>query len=312
MARKNTLQIWIEYAVAKSILSLLGAMPRRFAVRAGTIIAHAVYPFLGKLRRVGRRNLELAFPEQSPGEREVTLKAAFAGLGRTLGVVSSFRRVTPGNIGQLIERNFSPQFEAAFEKILAEKRGFIIPTGHIGNWELFALAYSMLVGPSGLLSRRMDNPLIDKMVREMRTRTGNTQIDKTNSARPILSFLRDGKGVGILADVNAHPKEGVFVPFFDIPACTTAGVAMLALRANALIIPFFAVWDNSKQKYVMIADEIIEPISTGDRKRDIERITAQFTAILERVIRKYPDQWIWIHRRWKTRPPGEPELYDNI
>jgi Kdo2-lipid IVA lauroyltransferase/acyltransferase len=143
----------------------------------------------------------------------------------------------------------------------------------------------------------------------IRTRFGNKQIDKTNSAGPILRVLRGGGVVGIMADVNSHPKEGVFVPFFGIPACTAGGVAMLAMRANAIIAPILSVWDPTRGKYMVISDKIIEPLNTGNRKQDIENTTALYTAALERMIRRYPDNWIWIHKRWKTRPPGEDDLY---
>lgn len=309
MARKSKPQIWIEYAVARTILWSLAILPRRAAVAFGILVSRICYPLLGKLRGVGVRNLGLAYPEKTAAEREAILRGAFKGLGRTLGVVSGFGRVTRENIGELIECEFDAEFEAAFRAAREEKRGLIVLTGHIGNWELFALAYSIFFEPSNLLSRKMDNPLIDEMVLKMRSSFGNRQIDKVNSAGPILRILRDGGSVGILADVNSHPKEGVFASFFGIPACTTAGVAMLALRANALIVPMFAVWNEEKGRYAMINEKIIEPADTGDRKADIEKTTAEFTAAIERVVRAYPDQWIWIHRRWKTRPPGEAELY---
>jgi KDO2-lipid IV(A) lauroyltransferase len=312
MARKSKPQIWIEYAVARGILSSLAVLPRRSAVGLGILISRICYPFLGKLRRVGLRSLELAYPEKSDAERTALLKGSFRSLGRTLGVVGGFGRVTRENIGDLIECEFDAEFEEAFQRARREKRGFIILTGHVGNWELFALAYSIFFEPSNLLSRKMDNPLIDEMVFELRSSFGNRQIDKVNSAGPILRILREGNSVGILADVNSHPKEGVFAPFFGIEACTTAGVAMLAQRANALIMPMFAVWNEEKGRYSMINEKAIEPRDTGDRKKDIEETTAEFTAAIERVVRAYPEQWIWIHRRWKTRPPGEAELYDNI
>ncbi len=312
MARKSKPQIWIEYAVAKAILVFLGILPRRAAVAFGFAVAAIGYRVLGKLRGVGTRSLELAYPEKSEAERTALLKSSFKSLGRTLGVVGGFGNVSRENISELIECEFDSEFEASFAKAREEKRGMIVLTGHIGNWELFALAYSMFFEPSNLLSRRMDNPLIDELVTELRSSFGNRQIDKVNSAGPILRILRSGGTVGILADVNSHPKEGVFVPFYGIEACTTAGVAMLALRANALIVPMFAVWNEGKGRYAMINAKIIEPVDTGDRTADIENTTAEFTAALECVIRKYPDQWNWIHRRWKTRPPGEPELYDNI
>lgn len=312
MAIKSKPQIWIEYALAKAILVFLGVLPRKAAVAFGFGVAAIGYRVLGKLRRVGLRSLELAYPEKNAGEREALLKASFRSLGRTLGVVGGFGSVTRENISEMIEVDLDPEFTAEFAEIREQKRGVIVVTGHIGNWELFALAYSMFFGPANLLSRKMDNPKLDEMIESLRSSFGNRQIDKINSAGPILRILNKGEVVGILADVNSHPKEGVFVPFYGIQACTTAGVAMLALRANAVIVPMFAVWNEEKGKYSLIGERIIDPIGTDDRKADIETTTAQFTAALERVIRKYPDQWIWIHRRWKTRPPGDPELYDNI
>ena len=309
MAEKIKLQIWIEYAIARAVLTGLGVLPRRVAVAFGFTVAWIGFRVLGKLRRVGMRSVELAYPEKSEAERTNLVKASFRSLGRTLGVVCGFGTISRENLGELIDRDLDPEFEAEFAKIREEKRGVIILTGHIGNWELFALAFSMFFEPSNLLSRKMDNPKIDALVGSLRSSFGNRQIDKVNSAGPILRILNKGESVGILADVNSHPKEGVFVPFYGIDACTTAGVAMLALRAKAAIVPMFAVWNEEKGKYSLINEKIIEPLDTGDRKSDIERTTAEFTAALERVIRKYPDQWIWIHRRWKTRPPGEPELY---
>ncbi len=312
MAEKSKPQILIEYALARAILIFLGVVPRGFAVAFGFAVAWVGYRVLGKLRNVGLRSLELAYPEKNEAERTSLLKDSFRSLGRTLGVVGGFGNISRENIGELIECEFDSEFAVEFAKIREEKRGFIVLTGHIGNWELFALAYSMFFEPSNLLSRKMDNPKIDAMVANLRASFGNRQIDKVNSAGPILRILHSGGTVGILADVNTHPKEGVFVPFFGIEACTTAGVARLALRSNVPIVPMFAVWDEQKTRYSMINEKIINPVNTGDRKADIERTTAEFTAVLERVIRTYPEQWIWIHRRWKTRPPDEPELYDNI
>lgn len=312
MARKSNAQIWVEYAFARSIWAVVGWLPRRAAMVFGGSVAWLSYRLFGKLRRVGNRSLAIAYPEITDAEREKLLKASFASLGRTLGVVGGFSKVTSSNIDELIELDLDAEFREKFEHARAEKRGMIVLTGHIGNWELFALAFSMFFGPASLLSRKMDNPKIDSMVERMRSSFGNRQIDKTNAAAPILRLLRNGECVGILADVNTHPKEGVFVPFFGVEACTTAGVAMLAMRANALIAPMFAVWDDEKGRYSMINEAIIEPANTGDREADIETTTAAFTAAIERVVRHYPEQWVWIHRRWKTRPQGEAELYDNI
>jgi Kdo2-lipid IVA lauroyltransferase/acyltransferase len=309
MASKSKPQIWIEYVSAKSIMATLGVLPRSWAVSVGFLIAAIGYRIFGKLRRVGLRSLEISYPEMDSQKRSDLLKRSFKSLGRTLGVVTGFQRITREQVRELIDIDFDDDFKEQFEKIRSEKRGYIVLTGHLGNWEMFALAYSVFFEPSNLLSRKMDNPKIDAMVESMRSSFGNRQIDKINSAGPILRILRSGGNVGILADVNTHPKEGVFVPFFGVEACTTAGVALLAQRANALIVPLFAVWNEEKGRYSMVNEKIIEPANTGDREADIRTTTAEFTAALERMIRRYPDQWVWIHRRWKTRRPGEPDLY---
>jgi KDO2-lipid IV(A) lauroyltransferase len=310
MANKNKLQIWSEYAAARAMLGFLRILPRGAAMWIGTLAGRLSYPLLGKLRRVGMRNLELAFPEKSAAEREAILRAAFQNLGRVMAIVSRFGSLNSDNITGIIEYNPTPEFAAAYHQTKVDGRGRIILGGHMGNWELQAFSYPVFFEPLSFLARRMDNPRIEEMIVNIRTRLGNKQIDKLNSASPILRTLRSGGTVGVLADVNSHPKEGVFVPFFDIPACTASGVAMLAIRANAVIVPMFAIWDAAKGKYFIYHDEIIEPVGTGDRKRDIEETTALCVAATERVIRAYPEQWIWIHRRWKTRPPGEKDLYE--
>ena len=174
---------------------------------------------------------------------------------------------------------------------------------------MLVFSYSALETPISYLARPLDNPKIEDLTVKLRTRFGNRPINKTNSVMPAVEVLRKGEILGILADVNAHPKEGVFVPFFGVPACTSTGVAMIALRANAIIVPVCGVWDAESKRYKIIHGDVIEPARTGDRKQDVKETTAAFTSVIEGFIRRYPDQWIWIHKRWKTRPPGEPELY---
>jgi KDO2-lipid IV(A) lauroyltransferase len=309
MAKKSSSQIWLEYAAARAVLGFLSILPRDAAIWLGVSVGRLAHHLLGRLRHVGLRNLELAFPEKNVAERVQILKAAFRNLGRVMATVSKFREVDAGNISDFIEYNVDPAFVAEYEQIKAEGRGRILVGGHLGNWELQAFSYSILFEPISFLARKMDNPRIEEMILAIRTRFGNQQIDKTNSALQVMRILRNGGTIGVLADVNSHPKEGVFVPFFGIPACTASGVAMLAIRTNAVILPVFAIWDERRGKYFMAHGEIIEPINSGGRQRDIEEITARFVAETERIIRAYPEQWIWIHRRWKSRPPGEAEIY---
>lgn len=311
MAKKGSTQIWLEFLVVRTALGLLRVAPRPVAMSIGVNAGRLAYRALGKLRRIGLRNLELAYPEKTASERDAILRSAFGNLGRVMAVVSRFGGLSRGNLSDLIEYTPTPEFAAAYEQTKIDGRGRIILGGHMGNWELQAFSYPIFFEPLSFLARRMDNPRIEEMVRTIRTRLGNKQIDKVNAAGPILRVLRAGGTVGVLADVNSHPKEGVFVPFFGIPACTATGIAMLAGRANAVIVPMFAIWDGVR-KYKIVHGDIIEPVNSGNREADIEKTTALCVAATERIIRAYPDQWIWIHRRWKTRPPGEPDLYADL
>lgn len=311
MGRKNKPQIWAEYALVKGVMSGLKAMPRHVSLSVGRSLGRFTHRSLSKLRSVGMRNLELAFPELETEAREQILLGAFENLGRVLGTVSHFDRSSEEDLRRLIIYEPDSEFDAAYRHSVESGRGRIIVGAHLGNWELQAFSYPLFFEPLVFLAREMDNPMLDKMIQRVRTRLGNRQIDKTNSAPAIIRTLRTGGAVGMLADVNSHPKEGVFVPFFGIPACTQSGVAMLALRTGADIVPAFAIWDESIGCYRVVHDEVIRPTDTGDREADIVATTALYTAAIERVIRRYPDQWIWIHRRWKTRPPGASELYTN-
>jgi KDO2-lipid IV(A) lauroyltransferase len=188
-------------------------------------------------------------------------------------------------------------------------RGIIFLTSHLGAWEILCYAHSAIYEPISFLVRPIDNPLIEELVEQTRTRFGNQPISKKSAARAAMKLLRGGGILGVLADLNTHPHEGVFVPFFNRLACTTASVATLALRTDASVIPVCAPWDEQKQKFVFHGEPILELVRTGDQARDVEINTARFTAAIERQIRTYPEQWMWIHKRWKTRPQGEPDLY---
>jgi len=306
--KKNSAQIWLEYAVARTIVGFLGILPHRVALFVSTRIARLGYYLLGNLRKVGYRNLEIAMPELQQPEREKLVKGSFESLGRVLGEVSQFHKATPARLEHLIEFHIDHLLEL-YAKVRHQGRGAIVVTGHIGNWELFVFAFAAIYEPMSYLARPIDNPLIEEMTVRIRSRFGNRPINKTNSVMVASKILREGGILGILADVNAHPKEGVFVPLFGVPACTSTGAALLAIRTNSVIVPMCAVWDREKNKYAAIHGEIIEPAMTGDRKSDVAETTARFTAEIEKFVRAYPDQWLWIHKRWKTRPPGEKSLY---
>jgi KDO2-lipid IV(A) lauroyltransferase len=309
MAKHGKLQIALEYALARAILSGLGALPRPLAVGTGLTIGRLAYRLLGKLRRTGERNLEIAFPELSEQERRRLLRGSFISLGRLLGEFSQLPRATPAKLRALIE--YDEVGLAHLREAEKNKRGVIFLTGHLGCWELHSFGWSALEYPLSFLVRPLDNPRIEAMIEAIRTRFGNRAIDKQSAARQSLRVLREGGTLGILSDLNTQTREGVFVPFFGKLACTTAGIATLALKTNAVVIPTCAIWNPQRQRYFFHGDPPVELVRTGDHERDIQVNTAKFAAAVERMVRLYPDQWLWIHKRWKTRPPGEPEVYQE-
>lgn len=309
MAKKSKPQVWLEYAAARGVLGFLGLLPRRAAVSVSTAAAIAAYHVLGGLRRVARTNLKIAFPELGEAEQERLAKGAFRNLGRVLGEMSQFPKATPETLKKVIEFQIDPAVYAEYQRLKSEGRGVIIVSPHLGNWEVLVFGWAVQDAPMSYLARPLDNPKIEKLTVDLRTKFGNKPINKTNSAMTAARVLRHEGLLGILADVNAHPKEGVFVPFFGVPACTSTGVALIAMRTDSAIVPMCAAWDEEKQCYIGVHGPMIYPSDTGDRQRDVRETTAAFTAEVEKLIRRFPDQWLWIHKRWKTRPPGEPDLY---
>jgi KDO2-lipid IV(A) lauroyltransferase len=316
MARKkSSFQIWLEYIPVRILFAVLSALPRETAVRAGMSIGRLAYKLAGGLRRVALRNLEIAFPEKSLEEREAIALASFENLGRVLGDLTQFPKATPETLRDTIEFQFDSEEvreteeRKALDAERAKGRGILLVGPHLGNWEMGVFAYSALEDKLTYLARPLDNPLIEEFTVRLRTRFGNQPIDKNNSVSKAMAILRDGGILGVLPDVNVLPRDGVFVPFFGTLACTTSGVAMMAMRTNAMILPMCCIWNKETEKYNVFYGRQVEHPHTGDRHRDVYEMTGAFTAELEKFIRAYPDQWLWIHKRWKVRPPGEKELY---
>ncbi|MDI1242382.1 MAG: lysophospholipid acyltransferase family protein, partial [bacterium] len=301
--------IWAEYSAVSLLLGFLGVLPRRLALWMSIGVAGLGFRLLGGLRKAGMRSLNIAYPHMADDERKQLLSGTFENLGRVLGEISQFPKYSKDEMASMVDFRFDEYTRGLYEQIKREKRGVLITTGHLGNWELLVQAFAVWHEPMSYLARPIDNPLIEDLTVAMRTRFGNTPLNKTNSARTAIRLLREGQIIGVLADVNAHPKEGVFVPFFDVTACTTAGPATLAIRTNAILFPIFCVYDHDAGKYKIVHGQAVEPVNTGDREGDIVATTAAYTAEIEKIIRQYPDQWLWIHKRWKTRPKCEPSLY---
>jgi KDO2-lipid IV(A) lauroyltransferase len=295
----------IEYAAAWPFIKILGILPRPLARAFAIGIGQAVYLLHVRLRQVGLRNLELAFPEKSISERKRILRGEFTSLGRQLAELCQFPRYTRDNIEEVVVYDGLENYERAY----ARGKGVLFLTAHFGGWELSAFAHSLHGHWLNVVMRPMDNEYLDRLIQSYRTMHGNRTVDKDDFVRGLLAAMKAGETVGILMDTNMTPPQGVFVNFFGIPACTASGLARIALRTDAAVVPGFTIWDEKLGKYRLRFDPALELIRTGDQEADIVANTQQFTRVIEDYVRKYPEQWLWVHRRWKTRPEGQPGLY---
>jgi Kdo2-lipid IVA lauroyltransferase/acyltransferase len=295
----------LEYAVVWSAIKLMGLLPRPLARAIGIAIGLSVFRVHRRLREVGMRNLSLAFPEMSADQRRRILRGEYISLGRQLAEVCLFPRYTRENVSQVVVYDGLENYQNAF----ARGKGVLFLTGHLGAWELSAFAHSIHGHPLSIVMRPLDNPYVDALVQSYRTMHGNKTVSKDDFIRGLLGAMRAGEAVGILMDTNMTPPQGVFVNFFGVPAYTASGLARIALRTDAAVIPGFTTWDRALGKYVLRFDPALELVRTGDEQADIVANTALFTNVIEQYVRRYPDQWLWLHRRWKTRPEGEPPVY---
>ena len=295
----------LEYAAAWPFIKILGILPRPLARATGIGLAWVVYLLHVRLRQVGMRNLAMAFPEKSEAERARILRGEFASLGRQLAEVCHFPKYTRENVEQVVVYDGLENYKQAH----ARGKGVLFLTAHFGGWELSAFTHSLHGHWMHVVMRAMDNVYLDGLIRRYRTMYGNRVVEKDDFVRGLLAAMKAGEVVGILMDTNMTPPQGIFVDFFGIPACTASGVARIALRTDAAVVPTFTIWDAELGKYRLRFDPAVELERTGDLEADIMANTQKFTSIIEEYVRKYPEQWLWVHRRWKTRPPGEKGLY---
>lgn len=307
MAKPGKLQTFLEYSAAKSVLTGLGMLPAPAAIAVGRRMGRIFYRLASDLRRTAAINLRLAFPDKTEEERRELVRECFDSLGRQLGLFSQFASRSPQELQDMIEPSGFEHLDAA-QKTYGNR--IILVTAHLGAWELTSIAFSFLGHPMTIPVRRIDNPRIEQLVDRYRSRFGNTTLDKLTAARMMVKILRSGnRRIGLLPDLNTLDDEAIFIDFFGVPAATNFVVAKLALRTNALLMPVFAPWNEEKKKYLLMVTPPLAPQSTGDEDADVRRLTTELALTIENQIRQYPGQWLWIHKRWKTRPPGELSIY---
>jgi Kdo2-lipid IVA lauroyltransferase/acyltransferase len=295
----------LEYAAAWTGLKLLGVLPRPAARFVGASFAAAAYALRTPLRRSAMLNLRLAFPNWTDVQRRRVIRGMVRQIGWMAGEFSQFPKYTRENIERVVVVDGFENFDAARRR----GKGVLFLTGHMSAWELAPFAQALYGHPLHFLVRPIANKRVDALINGYRCRSGNQPIEKNRSARAILKVLGDGGTVGVLADHNTDIEESVFVDFFGVPASTTSGLARIALRTDAAVVPGFLSWDESRRKYRLRFEPAVELARTGNEESDVVENTARFTRVIEDFIRAHPDQWLWVHKRWKTRPPGEKPLY---
>lgn len=298
---RDTLEYWLVVTCAR----VLGRLPRPFARALATMLAMLVFVAFGRLRRTGKRNLEKALPALSRKTRKKICFSVYLHLGYQLVEFCRMERYTPENTRGWLASEGLEHYQTAE----ARGKGVLIVTGHLGAWELSSFYHSMMGHPMGMVIRRLDNRRLDAWVNRIRCMHGNYVLHKDDFGRGLLKAMHEGGTVGILMDTNMTPPQGAFVKFFGIEACTATGLAHVARKTGAAVVPGFMLWRPGEKRYVLqFGPEVMMPC-TEDVAADILEGTQRCTNIIETSIRRYPDQWLWIHRRWKTRPAGEPSLY---
>jgi len=254
------------------------------------------YHAVAKHRLIALHNLRCAFPEKDMEELTRIAKGVYRNLAITAAEFFDLPSITKENLHEWVELEGLEHFEAG----IAQGKGLLTIIAHFGNWELMPVTGPLFLKSSYIVYRPLDSPVLDNIVEHVRTINGNVMVPKGGSGKRIMTLLKENQCIGILSDQNVSAREGVFVDFFGRPACTGAGLAVLALRSGAPVLPMFMARQKSG-KYKFILKPLVEISRTGDYEADLLENTQRFTKVVEDIVREYPDQWFWIHQRWKTK-----------
>jgi KDO2-lipid IV(A) lauroyltransferase len=288
-------------------MGLLGALPLGLALRVGELGALLAYALDAPHRRVGMVNLKLAFPERPLRARRHILRESFLNLGRMAVELAHLPRLSDERLEDMVRF----EDEAWWSEAVGWERstGVLILSGHFGNWELLVFAHGRRGHPVHMVHRAIANPLVDRWLAGLRRRAGTRMIRKSAGAAGVLHALHEHGLLVLPIDQNSTRGLGVFVDFFGVPASTNSGMARIALRTDAPIVPAFIVREGRSARHRVHVLPILQVERSGDPAEDVRRNTQRFTSVFEEMVRRHPEQWLWMHKRWKTRPAGEPRLY---
>ena len=284
-----------EFAAVQLVAALVARLPMRVVRRVGAGLGRLAYVLDRARRRTALENLAAAFPSRPARERRALARAMFAHFGSLLLELLKFASYTLGQIQAAVDIEGQERALQAY----AQQRGVLFFTGHFGYWEIHAIAEPLHNHPISVLARPLDNVRLNAMLERIRTRTGNTVIYRQGAVRKVLRELAANHGVAILIDQHLHTSDAVYVDFFRRPAATTSALAALALRTGAPVIPVFAL-PLPRGRYRLVYEHPVDPpkADTPDAVRDF---TQRCTDVLEMYVRRHPELWLWMHRRWREQ-----------
>jgi KDO2-lipid IV(A) lauroyltransferase len=294
----------LEYALVKTLFVVVRLMPDPLVRAAGTLLGRAVYTFDRARRRIAHRNLASAFPGRTKRERKAIARAAFGHFGRLLVELMKFSTLSDTMMLARVEFDGKDRARLAY----AQGRGVLFFTGHFGFWELHALVHALALEPFSVIARPLDNPYLNTLLEHIRQRTGNPVIYRQGMIRQVMRTLQAGHGIAVLIDQHIQARDAVSVDFFERPAATTSAIAALAIRTGAPVVPCFAL-PLGPGRYRMIYEHPIEP-PRADSADAVHEFTQRCTDVLEMYVRRHPELWLWMHRRW--RDEGEPAESEDL
>jgi len=280
-------------------------LPMPAVRQLGRALGRVVYVLDGVHRRTAIRNLAAAFPSRSVQECQALTRAMFAHFGSLLLELLKFADYTREQMLAAVDHEGEERVLQAYQ----HGRGVLFFTGHFGYWEMQAIAAPLRTRPVSVLARPLDNPALDAMLERIRTRTGNAVIARQGAVRRILRELAANRGIALLIDQHIHTPDAVNVSFFQRPAATTSALAALALRTGAPVIPVFAL-PLPHGRYRLVYEHAVEPPSS-DSADAIREFTQRCTDVLEMYVRRHPELWLWMHRRWRGGERTEETLLDG-
>ena len=296
--------------IARIFLRLLEAVPLPALASLCEAVMLLVCGIDRKHRRIARINLRIAFPEMGDAEADRIIRACYRNMGTS---AAEFVHLPKMDAAYIREHFRIEGAEHVRESLEGRKQPAMAMTGHFGNWELLSHVYGSVIAPVAFIVRPLKSDIIDRFVTERRECVGNTVIRKADSAKEVMKILRKRVLVGILIDQNVDRPQGILVDFFTRKAYTTYGIARLALAMNAAIHPAFIFREPGRKFHHVLRFAPPLPIDPrAPREEEVARVTRRCNEELEKVIREAPDQWMWFHRRWKTRPVGEPKIYEGL